>query len=331
MSERKPRQAVWCPKPSKGDRRWFLKLATLSTTAALLEACGISVDYILTPQAPVPGIDPTPSPTCNQRTDLHIIEDEPSASNQLTATAEAALAENRLDTFSSTPEQEAEGFTRELFEAVQKSTFAINMNNGRISASATGWLAGSKDNDLYIVTNQHFTKYFQNGQDINFSIFQPNIGSKGIVQATEVSWVEHEERDLAIIRGTFPTVAGEFQVLEWEDDYPLQIEQNIMTIGYPSPFREAMGEGQWLVAGDVNPIFTQRSNQLEFIFLGETFRKASGSPVIIPVNGKPLAVGIITLKRRDLYPNKDCTARQIQNSVVGEVLDLQPLMSKIMR
>jgi hypothetical protein len=305
------------------SRRKFLKILGAAAGVGTLAACKIVVVENGPTQTSIAPLTPTETNTPVQKTQL---PDSQPIYEILQQTATAIAEKGEQTSF-----VEQAGFSKELFEKTRKGTFILaeipNLKEGEKILHlkfGTAWLAQSKDDVHYFVTNKHVVEGFTNGE---MRLWRPQIDKKPFTPG-KIAYALHQNRDLAVVKCT-----GEYapetpaHPLSWKDNHDLKAGEEALVVGYPTDFFTA----------DV--LGVNASTAGEVVTINKTFPDgwlakasinggSSGSSVVINNNGEPLVIGT-AFARNDNVLDVDDTHTQKHPVVHVSELDIEQLINAL--
>jgi len=207
----------------------------------------------------------------------------------VSATA-TAVAKNRVDS-SFHPEGP---FTSELFEKVRRSVVILSarLEEDRTTATGTAWCIANNGSEITLVTARHaFTDQtntiVRNPTDIRFNRPLDRV-KPALATSWQISYYP-QGPDLAVVRLTLPQPV-DIPALPYEDNNPLRVGTEILTIGFPHQFYDRNPEQAGLYAivttitetgiGEFGPLARAPAS---------SDHGASGSPVFNP-NGQVIGL-----------------------------------------
>ncbi|OGH24560.1 MAG: hypothetical protein A3B47_03705 [Candidatus Levybacteria bacterium RIFCSPLOWO2_01_FULL_39_24] len=254
-----------------------------------------------------------------------MLPDSPSASNQLKATALNTELEGEQAYF--VPEGK---FTKELFDKVRNSTYAIDTLTDRGIGSGTGWCAHKEGNNVYIVTNKHVTTLVDqpDAKIIGLNIWRPNIDRKKIAPLN-VTVVTAGTDDIAILKCELsPEQAQAITPLAFQDNAEIKSNEKILIVGFPAEFRDITTDGiNFLTLGNVATVEWNADKQTRIWYArGLSNDGSSGSPAVIPdEQGNPKVVGIL-FGGADVIVRENWREKRKQPIIGSITLSINPLI-----
>lgn len=212
-----------------------------------------------------------------------------------------ARATEIAESNSSTNFREKNEFTKEIFEQVKKSTYAIIVykSKGRSSIGTT-WLAKKDGPTLYLVTNKHlFGDEGEQPMLEDATFWRPSQDSEKIHAKAKIAAL-HPTLDLAVLKVSGISAPSDtHNPLEWVENAQLTPGESLLAIGYPMAFQNPKDDMDYSTYATYLKLLHATPDRWKSEGLITTGN--SGSPVIKIIEGIPRVVGVLFANNADIH------------------------------